>query len=369
MVAAAAAFLVATPSAALDAVAITVCWLLALATVATACLLAAKLARAHQDLAVAEKTTLATQADCAAQIARLRVAVDNMSQGLCMFGPDRKLIIANTRYADLYRVPREEVRTGMSLTEILASRISAGNVPSMGEASYRARLQEIAERGEPAETTVEQEDGRVFLLGYVPLDDGGWVATHQDITDRRAAEAKIAHLVRHDALTGLPNRLAFRDLLERSLARLGDGESLAILCLDLDRFKGVNDTLGHHVGDLLLTEVATRLRSSIRESDMVARLSGDEFAIVQLNAGQPAEATALARRIVEKVAAPCDLDGHHVVVGASVGIAIAPGDGNEHGPAYEECRLGALSGQGGRPRDVPLLRAWHGCAHAGAPRA
>ncbi len=138
----------------------------------------------------------------------------------------------------------------------------------------------------------------------MPLADGGWVATHQDITDRRLAEAKIAYMVRHDSLTHLPNRMAFRDQLEQSLDGIDEGKCLAVLFLDLDRFKRVNDTLGHHVGDLLLIEVARRLTSCIRESDMVARLSGDEFAIVQTGISQPSEATTLARRAVEAIAAP-----------------------------------------------------------------
>ena len=164
----------------------------------------------------------------------------------------------------------------------------------------------------------------MFLLGYVPLADGGWVATHQDITDRRLAEAKIAYMVRHDSLTHLPNRMAFRDGSSNRWTGIDEGKSLAVLCLDLDRFKSVNDTLGHHVGDLLLIEVAQRLTSCVRETDMVARLSGDEFAIVQTGISQPSEATTLARRIVETIAAPYTLDGHQVVVGASIGIAIAP---------------------------------------------
>ncbi len=328
MAIAAAAYFLALPSSLADLIALAVCWLLAVAVVVTAVCLAVKHDRARIALADAEATIRASEEDRDTQIARFSIATNNMSQGLCMFGPDRRLIISNTRYADIYRIPRDQVRPGMTLNEIVANRFAAGNHPSIGEAALRERLAEIADRGEAAETVVEQEDGRVFLLGYVPLSDGGWVATHQDITDRRLAEAKIEFMLRHDSLTRLPNRVAFRDQLETALARLGQDESIAILFLDLDRFKSINDTVGHHVGDLLLGEVASRLRSCVRETDMVARLSGDEFAIVQLgSAGQPAEATALAQRIVETVGTPCKLDGHQVVVNASIGIAIAPGDG------------------------------------------
>ena len=323
----ASAYFLSAPSSTADLVALAVCSALAASVVIVACRLAVQRDAAVQARVEAEAAIRATETGRDRQLLRLKVAIDNMSQGLCMFGPDRRLIISNTRYADLYRISREKVVPGMTLDEILSTRIAAGNVPVIGEARLRARLAEIAERGEAKETLVEQEDGRVFMLGYVPLQDGGWVATHQDITDRRLAEEKIAFMGRHDSLTRLPNRFTFRDQIEQALTLLDEGENLAILCLDLDRFKSVNDTLGHNIGDLLLCEIARRLKECVRESDMVARLSGDEFAVVQRNAVQPAAATALARRIVEAVGAPCDLDGHQVVVGASVGIAIAPGDG------------------------------------------
>jgi diguanylate cyclase (GGDEF)-like protein len=318
-------YLVPSPTA--DIAAFAICWLLAAAVVAAGWRLAVKLDKARAALVATQEAARGIEQDRDMQIARLSIAINNMSQGLCMFGPDRRLIISNTRYADLYGIPHHKVQPGMALAEILTNRIAAGNIPVIGEAALKSQLAAIAERGVPAETIIEQENGRVFLLGYVPLSDGGWVATHQDITDRRVAEEKIAFMVRHDALTHLPNRVSFRDRLEKSLACLGSSGSVAILCLDLDRFKHINDTLGHHIGDLLLSEAANRLRRCVREADMVARLSGDEFAVVQTGGAQPRDATALARRIVEAIGEPFSLDGHQVVMGASIGIAIAPGDG------------------------------------------
>ncbi|MDO9714347.1 sensor domain-containing protein, partial [Paracraurococcus lichenis] len=148
-----------------------------------------------------------------------------------------------------------------------------------------------------------------------------------DITERRAAEARIAHMAHHDALTGLPNRVRFRERLDAALTRVRRGEPCAVLCLDLDRFKEVNDTLGHPAGDALLRAVTERLRSELREVDTLARLGGDEFAVVQAGADQPHDATVLARRLVEVLGTPFDLDGHRVVIGTSIGIAFAPGDG------------------------------------------
>lgn len=139
--------------------------------------------------------------------------------------------------------------------------------------------------------------------------------------------AKIEHMARHDALTHLPNRVLFKERLEDALARVRRGERIAVLCLDLDHFKNVNDTLGHPVGDLLLTRVSERLRACLRGTDTVARLSGDEFAIIQVALEHPDDAAALARRIIAAIAEPFDLDGDRAIVGASVGIALSPGDG------------------------------------------
>ncbi|TPG59679.1 EAL domain-containing protein [Roseomonas nepalensis] len=148
-----------------------------------------------------------------------------------------------------------------------------------------------------------------------------------DVTERREAEARIAHLAHHDALTGLPNRLLLRERLDAALARARRGEGFAVVCLDLDRFKEVNDSLGHPVGDSLLRAVTERLKAAVRGTDTLARLGGDEFAIVLADVDQPAEATSLARRLVEVVGQPFEVDGHQVVIGTSIGIAVAPGDG------------------------------------------
>ena len=154
------------------------------------------------------------------------------------------------------------------------------------------------------------------------------IATHEDITERRKAEAQIAYMAHHDALTDLPNRVRFREEMAKALGRVERGETLAVLCIDLDHFKTVNDTLGHPVGDALLQAASDRLRACVRPTDTVARLGGDEFAIVQVGSDQPVGSTALATRLVKEISQPFDVQGHQVVIGASVGIAIAPNDGN-----------------------------------------
>jgi diguanylate cyclase (GGDEF)-like protein len=148
-----------------------------------------------------------------------------------------------------------------------------------------------------------------------------------DITERRRSEAKIAHMALHDALTGLANRVLLNEQLEQALARVKRGEMVAVHLLDLDHFKNVNDTLGHPAGDKLLKDAASRLRALVRETDTIARMGGDEFAILQVAIGQPADATALAQRVIESVGAPYEIDGRQVLIGTSVGIAIGPADG------------------------------------------
>ena len=170
-------------------------------------------------------------------------------------------------------------------------------------------------------------DGRMVAISHQSTADGGWVAIHEDITERQKAEAHIAHLARHDQLTDLPNRVFFREELDKNLRRLRHGERFAVLCLDLDRFKSVNDTLGHSIGDKLLRAVASRLAGCIDERDFVARLGGDEFAVVQANIGRPEDASTLGSRIIERLNEPYEIEGQQLDIGVSIGIAIAPADG------------------------------------------
>jgi diguanylate cyclase (GGDEF)-like protein len=176
---------------------------------------------------------------------------------------------------------------------------------------------------------LQTTDGRSIQIVNRPLANGGWVATQEDITERRRAEQQIAHLAHYDALTDLPNRALFREQLEQALERTRRGEQLAVLYIDIDEFKSVNDSLGHPVGDELLKAVASRLQSCIRETDFVARLGGDEFAIVQTGIKQPSDVVELVKRIYEAIREPHECLGHQVATDASIGIALAPNDGTE----------------------------------------
>jgi diguanylate cyclase (GGDEF)-like protein len=265
--------------------------------------------------------------DLAHQNMRFSAAVNMMSHGLCMFDADRRLVICNSQYARIYGLTPDMVRPGTPLTAILEYRRQHGFHPVGGIDSYFQHRVDLAASRKEATDVTELQDGRVISILHHPMADGGWVSTHQDITEQRRHEAHIRHLARHDSLTDLPNRLMFGETMETAEQRIRRRERLAVLAVDLDHFKMVNDTLGHGVGDKVLAEVGRRLRSCCREGDEVSRLGGDEFAVLTGPIETPRDAAAIAARIISRMSEPFEIDGHSIVIGASVGIAVAPGDG------------------------------------------
>jgi diguanylate cyclase (GGDEF)-like protein len=258
---------------------------------------------------------------------RLDSAMNNMAQGLIMFDAAERVVLYNDLYIEMYGLSRETVKPGCSFLELLRYRAEAGNLLHHDPEQYRAEVVAALDMGKVSSFIFETPDGLEVLVTNSPMTAGGWVTTHKDITEQRRAEAKIAYMAHHDALTDLPNRLQLYEQLRQLLARTRQGRHVAVFCLDLDRFKDVNDAHGHPVGDLLLKAVADRLRQCIRDADMVARLGGDEFAIMQAGTSQPTDATSLASRLIEVISAPYELDGKRVTVDLSIGIALAPGDG------------------------------------------
>lgn len=259
-------------------------------------------------------------------------ALNNMAQGLMMFDGAGKLSTSNRRVAELFGMPWEKWKIsalGTTVSQAMRLAYDLTNVTQKNETQVVADLQSILSRGKTGTIVFERTDGRSFSATCAPMADGGFVVTFDDITERRRAEDQISHLAHYDALTDLPNRVNFYEKMDKLLARGLPRRAFAVFSLDLDHFKSVNDTLGHPIGDKLLQAVAERMRGCVRETDIIARLGGDEFAIVQVTFEQPVDATSLATRLIEAVSAPYQIDGHQIVVGTSIGIAIAPGDGTD----------------------------------------
>jgi diguanylate cyclase (GGDEF)-like protein len=271
-------------------------------------------------------------------------AFQTMRQGLSMFDANRRLVICNRRYIDIYKLPPHLSAPGTPAEEILRHH-GDHVVRKTSNAEYLQELTEAIARGEPYVRYCEFVDGRTICISYEWTGDGGWVATHEDITERRQLEARLNHLAHYDALTGLVNRTLLRERLDEALAGIDRGETLAVLCLDLDHFKHINDTLGHPTGDALLQKVAERLNASVRASDLVARLGGDEFAIIQAG-GTPQTATELASRILEAFTEPYEVSGHNLPVGVSIGIAMAPADGADPDALFKNADLALYLAKG-----------------------
>jgi diguanylate cyclase (GGDEF)-like protein len=259
---------------------------------------------------------------------RFDTALNNMPHGLCMFDAERRAVVSNRRLATLLDVECDIAGTRASPRALMLACVNAGTLSSADADRLVGEFQSRLAGELDGELFIATERGRTLALTFHPMTDGGSVVLFEDITDRKMAEAKIHQLARYDSLTGLPNRALFRDNMDASVTNLRRRGPFAIHFIDLDEFKQVNDTLGHPCGDELLCAVAERLRNAVRSSDVVARFGGDEFVILQYPLGHPKEAAVLAERLVAELAAPFQISGHEVVVGASVGIALAPRDGS-----------------------------------------
>jgi diguanylate cyclase (GGDEF)-like protein len=259
----------------------------------------------------------------------LDATLENMAHGLCAYDSELRLIFANRSYLEIYGLSANEAKPGVTLLDLIRASIRRGiHVADVTAeqmfADYKRRLIECKE----SVLYRELADGRVIAVRHRPMINGGWVGTYEDITERRRFEAHIARLARLDTLTELPNRLMFREQMDEALARIDAGQPFAILYVDLDNFKAVNDTLGHPVGDKLLQGIGARLRSVIDDGDIIARLGGDEFAI--LHRGTDLDGVALvAQGLIDAMSKHSFIEGHEISIGLSAGIVIAPDDGNE----------------------------------------
>ncbi len=254
----------------------------------------------------------------------LDVVLANIPNGFCMFDGDKRLVLCNDAYARLYDLPEALTRPGTLLAAILAYRGRRGNAPSEMEAYFQV-VDDAHRQGAHAARRIPLQDGRTMQVTHNPMRDGGYVAIHEDLTDAVRAEAEVRHLATHDVLTGLPNRTLFSRRLVEALNRIEAGRLVAIHCLDLDRFKVVNDTHGHAQGDLLLQAVKDRFLACMMPGDTVARLGGDEFVVLQSDVAEACEVRSLAARLIGEMRHPFALDGQMLQVGVSIGSAMASG--------------------------------------------
>lgn len=259
---------------------------------------------------------------------RFATAMEHLNQGVCMLDRRSHVVVVNPRLRELLGLPADAQLIGATLASLTRAAIAAGSVTAADIRALRAAIEALPHTA-PAFFSLTLSDGRVFEIELDETPDGGRLATVEDSTERYRAEARIHHLAHHDPLTGLANRTLFSQRLRDTIAQAAEGVPAALLCIDLDHFKQVNDQHGHPTGDALLCAAAERLRGCLRNSDLAARLGGDEFAVLQLGAAQPSGAELLGTRLVSLLGAPYEIDGRLLTVRASVGSTMVRADDNE----------------------------------------
>jgi diguanylate cyclase (GGDEF)-like protein/PAS domain S-box-containing protein len=255
---------------------------------------------------------------------KLEIALTHMCQGLALYDSLGKLILANKRLSEIFSIPSDAISDEMSISDVMSA---------LGFSAHRSRqmtrrLASLRPSDHPDHSRQETATGHIISIATRSMPEGGWVATFEDITERQKAESKVAYLACHDTLTELPNRALFRQKLQEAVAQMKRGVPFALLLLDIKAFSSINDTLGEAAGDQVLRSFARRLQGQVREVDFLARLDGNEFAILQHQPDLPRDTEALAFRLMETMGAPHEIDGQVVSAPPSVGIAIGTSDGS-----------------------------------------
>ncbi len=255
----------------------------------------------------------------------LEHAANNIPIGFVMFDARRRLVVVNDTFLELYGIPREAAPKGASLEDLLRTRFASFGI-SEEELSERVEaVVELVDCGRPHRRVDQLADGRFISVSHRPLDCGGWVGTHEDVTERQAVEEHLRYLAHHDSLTGLKNRAYFWSAMaDAADAHRRFEQRFAVHLVDLDHFKDVNDRLGHNAGDAVLREAARRLQASARRLDVVARIGGDEFAVIQRDEKLAySDAEALSRSIVAAMRERVTASNTAITLGVSVGVMFA----------------------------------------------
>ena len=263
------------------------------------------------------------------RIRLLESVIDNFPGGLLLFDKDLNLVLCNAQQKRLLDYPDELfANKNPSLKQIFTFNAQRGEYgPGNVDDLVKSRMDLVATRRAHVFER-KRPNGTIVEIRGMPLSDGGFVTTYLDVTEQRKYQALVAHLAHHDQLTGLPNRSLMLDRLQIALAGARRGRNVAIHYIDLDKFKPVNDRYGHAVGDHVLKTAASQLLASVRETDTVARIGGDEFVIIQVDIETADDAAVLAKRVIASVSTQQFLEDADISVNASMGIAFSPWDGD-----------------------------------------
>lgn len=283
------------------------------------------------------------------QANRFDIALNNMSHGLCMFDQQDRLKVWNARFVEILKLSNSPIRVGVTVGELVRHSIRAGNHSGKGVRRIVQELTRALKHESYGQIFLSLDGKRTLGLSRRLMADGGSVVILEDVTERKAAQERITHLAHFDELTGLANRTHFRERIMDLLDQIDVDRPFALHLIDLDRFKVINDTLGHSIGDKLLKEVSRRLCGIIRTSDMIARFGGDEFVVLQCAPTNRQAAGRLAQRLVKTLALPFEIDGHRIDIGASIGITLAPKHGNAADELLKKADMAlyAAKGDGG----------------------
>ena len=278
-----------------------------------------------------------SQSQIQVQNQRMMVILENTPYGLCLCDGQGRILLSNRRFAAFYNLPDKLIQPGNLWDDIVQYVLRQG-------VRIENTLSDIQRIFDPSSSkaltqSVTLNDGRILIITTVNTPDGGSMLIHEDVTERLNQQAKISHMAHHDALTGLPNRVLFRENVIDAIDRNDSVQQMALLYLDLDHFKAVNDTLGHPIGDQLLIEAAKRLRKCIREHDLIARLGGDEFAVMLTDNPTREDIILVTTRIIQWLGRIYTLDGQSILVGVSIGISVTPQDSTDHDQLFRNADL------------------------------